>query len=204
MAAPADKKDADVRVVEVDDDDDAPDLVGNDDTAKIDEDAIKNAAGGATAGKGSKRYAKAMAKMGLKPEPNVLRISIKRGRGQSLGISKPEVYRFPGTNTFVIFGEVQGEDFGAGDTSRAAAAVTGAAPPVPKASSEAATATPAAAAAGASAAAAADEEEVDAGDLGEKEIKLVMSQANVTRGKAIKALKANKGDIVNTIMELTM
>merc|ERR1712126_746517 len=33
---------------------------------------------------------------------------------------------------------------------------------------------------------------------------LVMSQANVSRSKAIKALKNNTNDIVNAIMELTM
>jgi nascent polypeptide-associated complex subunit alpha len=31
-----------------------------------------------------------------------------------------------------------------------------------------------------------------------------MSQANVSRGKAVKALKNNGNDIVNAIMELTM
>jgi len=197
----SDKK-TDVRVEEVEDDD-APALVGNDETHQIDEEAL-NRAGGALPGKGSKRYAKAMAKLGLKPEPNVMRIQIKKGRGQSIGISKPEVYRVPNTNTFVIFGEMHGEDFGAGEAARAAAAVTGSVPPAATAAkaSEGATAAPAATAT--ATAAAADEEEVEAGDLGEKEIKLVMSQANVSRAKAIKALKNNKGDIVNTIMELTM
>jgi NACalpha-BTF3-like transcription factor len=37
-----------------------------------------------------------------------------------------------------------------------------------------------------------------------RDIELVMSQANVSRGKAVKALKANDNDIVNSIMELTM
>ena len=31
-----------------------------------------------------------------------------------------------------------------------------------------------------------------------------MSQAGVSRAKAVKALKINEGDIVNAIMELTM
>ena len=48
------------------------------------------------------------------------------------------------------------------------------------------------------------EEEVDDADVEEKDIDLVMTQANVTRAKAIKALKNNKNDIVNAIMELTM
>ena len=37
-----------------------------------------------------------------------------------------------------------------------------------------------------------------------KDIELVMSQAGCTRQKAVSALKANDGDIVNAIMELTM
>ena len=49
-----------------------------------------------------------------------------------------------------------------------------------------------------------DEEEVDDTGVDEKDIELVMSQANVPRAKAIRALKANANDIVNAIMELTM
>lgn len=37
-----------------------------------------------------------------------------------------------------------------------------------------------------------------------QDIELVMSQANVSRTKAVKALKNNANDIVNAIMELTM
>ena len=35
-------------------------------------------------------------------------------------------------------------------------------------------------------------------------MELVMSQANVSKAKAVKALKNNANDIVNAIMELTM
>ena len=49
-----------------------------------------------------------------------------------------------------------------------------------------------------------DDEEVDAAGVEDKDVDLVMSQANVSRGKAIKALKNNANDIVNAIMELTM
>ena len=49
-----------------------------------------------------------------------------------------------------------------------------------------------------------DEEDVDTAGVEEKDIELVMSQANVSRGKAVKALKNNANDIVNAIMELTM
>merc|ERR1712059_21021 len=49
-----------------------------------------------------------------------------------------------------------------------------------------------------------DDEEEDASNVEEKDIELVTQQANVSRKKAIKALKKNDGDIVNAIMELTM
>ncbi len=45
---------------------------------------------------------------------------------------------------------------------------------------------------------------MDATGVEEKDIELVMSQANVTRTKAIKALKKTENDIVNAIMDLTM
>merc|ERR1719430_2395181 len=49
-----------------------------------------------------------------------------------------------------------------------------------------------------------DGEEVDASGVEEKDVELVMSQANVSKAKAVKALKNNANDIVNAIMELTM
>ena len=42
--------------------------------------------------------------------------------------------------------------------------------------------------------------QVDEGGVEAKDIELVMSQANVSRGKAVKALKNNQNDIVNAIM----
>ena len=49
-----------------------------------------------------------------------------------------------------------------------------------------------------------DGAEVDASGLEEKDIELVIQQANVPRRKAVKALKENNNDIVNAIMALTM
>ena len=45
-----------------------------------------------------------------------------------------------------------------------------------------------------------DDEEVDATGVEPKDIELVMTQANVSRSKAIKALKGADGDIVSAIM----
>ena len=49
-----------------------------------------------------------------------------------------------------------------------------------------------------------DDEEVDATGVEPKDIELVMTQAAVSRSKAVKALKSADGDIVSAIMELTM
>lgn len=42
--------------------------------------------------------------------------------------------------------------------------------------------------------------QVDETGIESKDIELVMSQANVSRTKAVKALKNNQNDIVNAIM----
>ena len=49
-----------------------------------------------------------------------------------------------------------------------------------------------------------DGEEVDDTGLEAKDIELVMAQASVSRKKAIKALKENDNDIVNSIMALSI
>lgn len=41
---------------------------------------------------------------------------------------------------------------------------------------------------------------MDDGGLEQRDIELVMAQANVSRAKAVRALKHNKNDIVNAIM----
>lgn len=95
-------------------------------------------------------------------------------------------------NTYVIFGEAKIEDLSA--QAQASAADQFRAPAqfsAPKA---------------AAAAEADDSEEGDSDESGleAKDIELVMSQANVSRGKAVSALKSNGGDIVNAIMELSL
>jgi len=49
-----------------------------------------------------------------------------------------------------------------------------------------------------------EEEEVDEAGLELRDIELVMAQANVSRARAVRALRDNQSDIVNAIMELTM
>jgi nascent polypeptide-associated complex subunit alpha len=48
-----------------------------------------------------------------------------------------------------------------------------------------------------------DDEDVDEDGVEDNDIQLVMAQANVSRKKAVKALKENNNDIVNSIMALS-
>lgn len=57
--------------------------------------------------------------------------------------------------------------------------------------------------AGGAAAADEEEEEIDETGVEPRDIDLVMTQAGVSRSKAVKALKSSNGDIVSAIMELT-
>ena len=49
-----------------------------------------------------------------------------------------------------------------------------------------------------------DDEEVDEEGIEPNDIEMVMTQANVSRAKAVKALRANNNDIVNSIMVSTL
>jgi len=48
-----------------------------------------------------------------------------------------------------------------------------------------------------------DDEDVDEAGVDAKDIELVMQQVLCTRGQAVKALKQNDGDVINTIMSLS-
>ncbi|CBH14366.1 nascent polypeptide associated complex subunit, putative [Trypanosoma equiperdum] len=159
------------------------------------------------ASKPSKRYAKAMAKMGLKPEPNISKVHIRKRAALSFVVNQPEVYRFPGTNTFLIFGEAQLGDTTMQTQEAAARAVSGAlveeVGTAGEETSELAGETPAAAAPSESKQTP-DDVEIVEGEFDDKEIAVVMAQGKTDRIGAIRALRNNKGDIVNAIMELTM
>lgn len=141
-----------------------------------------------------KKSRKAMQKLGMKPVPGVARVTIKKSKNVLFVIQKPDIFKSPGSDTYVVFGEAKIEDLSA---QQAASAAEQFGRP-----GGAEFARPAARA---PAPAAADDEEAggDESGLEAKDIELVMSQANVPRAKAVAALKKNDGDIVNAIMELT-
>merc|ERR1711981_489287 len=143
-----------------------------------------------------KKSRKAMQKLGMKPVPGIVRVTVKKSKNILFVIKEPDVFKTNDSNpkgpqTFIVFGEAEIEDLSQQATN---AAVEQFKP-----------------SAGGDAKAPELVEEVDgdedgdedAGDLDENDIELVVKQAGVSRSKAIKALKVNEKDVVNAIMALS-
>merc|ERR1711936_1134195 len=143
--------------------------------------------------KWQKKARKAMAKLSLRAIPGVNRVCIRKNKSILFIISNPDVYKSPASDTYVVFGEAKIEDLSAQAQMAAAEKFKQQSEPV--AQKPAVTKI--------------EEEEEDEGEVDEegveaKDVELVMQQAGVSKGKAVKALKNNNNDIVNAIMELTM
>lgn len=168
-----------------DDDDDMPEL--EDPTAATDD---KKDTKGGKQNRSEKKARKAMQKLGMKQVPGILRVTVKKAKNILFVISKPDVFKSPASDTYVIFGEAKIEDINA--QAQATAADQFKAAPATAAPAEKDTA-----------AAAEDETgDVDETGLDSDEINTVMSQASCSRAKAVKALRKNK-NIVDAILELT-
>ncbi|XP_058797361.1 endoplasmic reticulum junction formation protein lunapark-B-like [Phymastichus coffea] len=146
--------------------------------------------------RGEKKARKLMSKLGLKPVQGVNRVTIRKSKNILFVINKPDVLKNPASDTYIVFGEAKIEDLS--QQAQVAAAEKFKEPPVISAAEAGGSTTVVAPIQEES------EEEIDETGVEEKDIELVMNQASVTRGKAIKALKNNQNDIVNAIMELTM
>lgn len=135
-----------------------------------------------------KKSRKAMQKLGLKPVTGIIRVTIKKSKSILFVISKPDVFKSAVSDTYVIFGEAKIEDLNA-QAQQMAAQQFKAPEPTEDAAEDAAEE---------------DDEDVDEAGIDAKDIQLVMSQAGVSKAKAVSALRSNDNDIVNAIMELTM
>jgi len=147
--------------------------------------------------RGEKKARKIISKLGLKQITGVNRVTIRKSKNILFVITKPDVYKNPASDTYIVFGEAKIEDLS--QQAQMAAAEKFKAPEMPSVSEL----NPAGSLGGAIPEEDTDEE-VDATGVEDKDIELVMSQANVSRAKAIKALKKTENDIVNAIMDLTM
>merc|ERR1712062_94618 len=187
-----------------DSDDDVPDLEDDVDAQTAREQSQIAAAAGipeelvskAKQSRSEKKARKAMSKLGLKQVQGVSRVTIRKSKNILFVISRPDVYKSPASDTYIVFGEAKIDDlsqqaqvravdqFKNQEASMGAGETPAVQPPIAEESEE--------------------EEEIDETGVEAKDIELVMSQANVSRAKAVKALKNNGNDIVNAIMELTM
>uniref|UniRef100_A0A0E0PLN4 NAC-A/B domain-containing protein n=1 Tax=Oryza rufipogon TaxID=4529 RepID=A0A0E0PLN4_ORYRU len=179
----------DEQVVVEDDDDDEDD---DDEDDKDDDDAEGgDASGRSKQSRSEKKSRKAMVKLGMKSITGVSRVTVKKSKNILFVISKPDVFKSPTSDTYVIFGEAKIEDLSSQLQTQAAEQFK--APDLSSMLSKPE----------ASTAAQEDDEAVDETGVEPKDIELVMTQATVSRSKAVKALKAANGDIVTAIMELT-
>ncbi|XP_037593020.1 NAC-alpha domain-containing protein 1 isoform X3 [Cebus imitator] len=147
-----------------------------------------------------KKARKAMSKLGLRQIQGVTRITIQKSKNILFVIAKPDVFKSPASDTYVVFGEAKIEDLSQ-QVHKAAAekfkvpsepsALIPESAPRPRVRLECKEEED-------------EEEEVDEAGLELRDIELVMAQANVSRAKAVRALRDNHSDIVNAIMELTM
>jgi nascent polypeptide-associated complex subunit alpha len=190
-----------------DEDDEMPALESA--AAVKDEDGKIGAAGkGGKQNRAEKKARKAMQKLGMKQVPGIVRVAIKKAKNILFVISKPDVFKSPASDTYVIFGEAKIEDInsqlaaGAEQFKNAEPSIPDlAAAPAPNAASAAAAST--AAPAGSLANQPSDPNEVvDETGLDKDEINTVMSQTSVTRAQAVKALRKT-GNIVDAILALT-
>ncbi|PAN49668.1 hypothetical protein PAHAL_9G465100 [Panicum hallii] len=183
------KTEAEEVVVEDEEDDDEDD---DDDDKDDDEGQEVDASGKSKQSRSEKKSRKAMLKLGMKPITGVSRVTVKKSKNILFVISKPDVFKSPNSDTYVIFGEAKIEDLSSQLQTQAAEQFK--APDLSQMISKPETS---------GLVQEDNEEEVDETGVEPKDIELVMTQASVSRPKAVKALKAAEGDIVTAIMELT-
>ncbi|KAL6119218.1 naca [Pungitius sinensis] len=188
---------------ESDSDDSVPDLEEQDSAqtqtqqaqlaaaAEIDEEPVSKA----KQSRSEKKARKAMSKLGLRQVTGVTRVTIRKSKNILFVITKPDVYKSPASDTYIVFGEAKIEDLS--QQAQLAAAEKFKVQGEAVSNIQENTQTP-------TVQEESEEEEVDETGVEVKDIELVMSQANVSRAKAVRALKNNNNDIVNAIMELTM
>ncbi|OQE21769.1 hypothetical protein PENSTE_c011G00378 [Penicillium steckii] len=205
---------ADPRVEELPDEE-VPKTVeeGSDSESEAGEANIPAGASVAIHSRNEKKARKAIAKLGLKHVPGINRVTLRRPKNILFVVSQPDVYKSPSSNTWIIFGEAKIEDLNAQAQASAAQQLAAAEAsgehaghdhdhdhdhgkgkePVTDLGSKKEEQEEED-----------DGEEVDESGLEAKDIDLVMAQASVSRKKAVKALRENDNDIVNSIMALSI
>jgi len=193
-------------VVTSDDDSDVPDLDEEVDPATAAQQSEVAAAAGlqeeltskSKQSRSEKKARKAMSKLGLKQVTGVTRVCIRKSKNILFVVARPDVYKSPNSDVYIVFGEAKIEDLSGAaqaaaaesfkkDSTALAETAAKAQPTIAEEDEDDE-----------------DDEEIDTSGVEDKDIDLVMQQANVSKKKAVTALKNNQNDIVNAIMELTM
>ena len=139
--------------------------------------------------------------------PGINRVAIRKSKNILFVINKPDVYKSPASDTYIIFGEAKIEDLSQKAQLAAAEKFKN-----PEGIATAGVSGTESATTGTSESietVVVPEEDEDEGEIDEtgvepKDIDLIISQTGVSRAKAVRALKNNNNDIVNAILELTM
>lgn len=126
---------------------------------------------------------------------------MKKSKNIMFVISRPDVYKSPTSDSYVIFGEAKIEDLAA---KQAQLAQQEAAARSSETARSMLNSNSTADSNASTEKAVVEEEAVDETGVDPKDIALVVDQAHCTRAQAVTALKNNNNDIVNAIMELTI
>merc|ERR1711959_222751 len=72
-----------------------------------------------------KKSRKAVQKLGMKPVPGIVRVTVKKSKNILFVISNPDVHKSPTSDTYIVFGEAKIEDLSAQAQASAAQQFTG-------------------------------------------------------------------------------
>merc|ERR1712190_370048 len=72
-----------------------------------------------------KKSRKAVQKLGMKPVPNIVRVTVKKSKNILFVISRPDVHKAPNSDTYIVFGEAKIEDLSAAAQASAAQQFSG-------------------------------------------------------------------------------
>ncbi|KAJ8142921.1 hypothetical protein OXX80_003893 [Metschnikowia pulcherrima] len=158
--------------------------------------------------KNEKKARDAIKKLNLKQIKGISRVTFKQRGNLIYAIDQPDVYKSP-AGTYVVFGEAKVDDMNQrlaeaqAAQSAASAAQTESEAPADK-SPESITADLEKASLNTNKVEEVEEEgDVDESGLDANDISIIVEQTQVSRAKAVAALRKNKGDMVNAIMELS-
>lgn len=183
-------------VEEVNDENDFSHILG--DVANIDQETLEKAKLLVKQqSRGERKARKAFEGLGLTLVPGITRVAFKRPRNELIVIAKPEVYKSNDSDVYIIYGEpsmpsgaLPPQVVAAEQMARqhyASMVQKGETESIPTLAAETE-----------------DDSNVELpSDVDEKDIQLVMDQADLSRAEAIKAIRKHKGDVVNAIMEIT-